>query len=84
MIGETLAFYVTLLDRPGEADEWLLQRAIACTSPAPDLESRVQHLRRSIKVAFPSYTETPSCENLSLAVAHKARKYGSGNAESAG
>jgi len=73
---ETLAFYLTLLDRPGEADEWLLKRALACNSPAPDLESRVQHLRRAIRVAFPSYTETASCESLYRDVAHKARKYG--------
>jgi len=73
---ETLAFYVTLLDRPGEADEWLLKRAILCTSPAPDLEPRVEHLRRAIKVAFPAYIETASCESLSRDVAHKARKFG--------
>lgn len=76
---ETLAFYVTLFDRPAEVDEWLLQRAIACISPAPDLEARVQYLRRAIRVAFPSYTESIACETLSREVARKARKYGGGN-----
>ncbi|HEY0794170.1 MAG TPA: hypothetical protein VGD64_00160 [Acidisarcina sp.] len=73
---ETLAFYVSLLDRPGEVDEWLLQRAMASTSAAPDLEARVQYLRRAIKVAFPSYTETTACESLYREVSRKARKFG--------
>jgi hypothetical protein len=38
---EVLAFYVTLSDRPGETDEWLIKRAIASSTtvaavrPAP-------------------------------------------------
>ncbi len=72
---ETLAFYVTLLDRPGEVDEWLIKRALNCSSPAPDLEGRVQNLRRSIKAGFPSYVQTAACETMYQSMARKARKY---------
>lgn len=78
---ETLAFYLTLLDRPGEADEWLLRRALACNSPAADLESRVLYLRRAIKMAFPPYAETSSCQGLYENVVQKARKFGISGAE---
>jgi hypothetical protein len=55
---EVLGFYVTLTDRPGDTDEWILDRALASTSTAPDLVDRVSWLRTAIQSAFPSYQET--------------------------
>jgi hypothetical protein len=78
---ESLAFYVTLLDRPGEADEWLLKRAIASNTTVPDLEDRVRYLRRALKAAFPAYKETVGCENLLHELVRKARKFGKNDGE---
>jgi len=78
---ETLAFYVTLLDRPGEVDEWLLKRALASSTTVPDLEDRVQYLRRAIKSAFPAYNETSACTGLLSELSHKALKYGAGRTQ---
>jgi hypothetical protein len=79
---EALAFYVTLLDRPGEADEWLLKRAIATSTIVPDLEDRVQYLRRALKAAFPAYHETAVCTALLGDLTRKAQKYGATHIQS--
>jgi predicted NACHT family NTPase len=55
---EVLAFYVTLLDRPADTDEWLIARALASTSTMPDLVERVAYLRAAVQAAFPAYKET--------------------------
>ncbi len=61
---ETLAFYVTLLDRPGDTDEWLIDRALASATTATDLKNRVSYLRKSIQSAFPAYKETSGARTL--------------------
>ena len=73
--------YVTLLDRPGEADEWLLKRAIASNTTVPDLEDRVRYLRSALKAAFPAYKETVGCETLLHELVRKARKFGKNDGE---
>jgi hypothetical protein len=78
---EALAFYMILLDRPGEADEWLLKRAIATSTTVTDLENRVQYLRRALKAAFPAYHETAACTALLKDLKNKARKYGAPHIE---
>jgi hypothetical protein len=61
---EVLGFYVTLTDRPGDTDEWVLDRALISTSSAPDLVDRVSWLRTAIQSAFPSYQETIAAKQL--------------------
>jgi hypothetical protein len=73
---EVLAFYVTLFDRPAEADEWLLKRAIATSTTVPDLGDRVEYLRRALKAAFPAYNESSACITLLSELSRKAQKYG--------
>jgi hypothetical protein len=73
---EVLAFYVTLSDRPGETDEWLLKRAIASSTPVADLEARVQQLRSALKAAFPAYNETSATAQLFGDLKLKAQKLG--------
>jgi hypothetical protein len=52
---EVLAFYVTLTDRPGDMDEWLIERAIASSTTVVDLGERVHYLRKALSTAFPAY-----------------------------
>jgi hypothetical protein len=62
---ESLAFYVTLLDRPGDTDEWVIKRALVSTATSPDLKDRVIYLRECIQAAFPAYEETIGARTLS-------------------
>lgn len=62
---ESLAFYVTLSDRPGDTDEWLIKRALISTATSPDLKDRVIYLRKCIQAAFPAYAETIGARTLS-------------------
>jgi hypothetical protein len=78
---EVLAFYVTLLDRPGEADEWMIKRAIASTAIVPDLEDRVRYLRQALQAAFPAYKPTAGTEVLYEDLIRKARRYGKGETD---
>jgi hypothetical protein len=61
---EVLAFYVTLLDRPGDTDEWIIDRALSSASTATDLKDRVCYLRKSIQAAFPAYKESSGAREL--------------------
>jgi hypothetical protein len=61
---ESLAFYVTLSDRPGDTDEWVVKRALASTATSPNLTERVRYLRSAIKSAFPAYEETSGARLL--------------------
>jgi hypothetical protein len=61
---EVLGFYVTLSERPGDTDEWLLKRALESTTGSPDLLERVQYLRQHIKEAFPAYQEARGAMSL--------------------
>jgi len=78
---EVLAFYVTLTDRPGDTDEWLINRALVSSSAAPDLEERVTYLRKAIQAAFPAYKETSGArqlfDKLKLKVGKKSGNTGS-------
>ena len=73
---EVLSFYVTLSDRPGEIDEWLIKRAIASSTTVSDLEARVQHLRDALKAAFPAYNETSAVGQLFGDLRSKAQRLG--------
>src|SRR5665213_741992 len=61
---EVLAFYVTLTDRPGDMDEWLISRAIGSSTIAGDLGERVDYLRNALSNAFPAYKHTPAVDQL--------------------
>jgi len=71
---EVLAFYVTLTDRPGDMDEWLMARAISSTSTVVDLGERVHYLRKALSSAFPAYKHTPSVEQLYEKLGRKTRR----------
>lgn len=77
---EVLAFYVTLSDRPGETDEWLIKRAIDSSTAVTDLETRVRHLRVGLKAAFPAYKETSAVGQLLNELRSKAHRLGQKNA----
>jgi hypothetical protein len=76
---EVLAFYITLSDRPGETDEWLIKRAIASSTTVADLQARVQHLRGPLKAAFPAYKETTAVQQLLTELGTKAERLGQKN-----
>ncbi len=76
---EVLAFYVTLSDRPGETDEWLIKRAIASSTTVADLDTRVQHLRGVLNAAFPAYNETSAVGQLYGELKSKAQRLGQRN-----
>jgi hypothetical protein len=71
---EVLAFYVTLTDRPGEMDEWLISRALSSSTAAVDLVERVDYLRNAVAAAFPAYRGTPTIDQLSEKLRSKTRK----------
>ena len=73
---EVLAFYVTLTDRPGDMDEWLIHRAITSSTTVVDLGERVHYLRKALSVAFPAYKRTPTVDELYEKLRRKARKSG--------
>ena len=71
---EVLAFFVTLTDRPGDMDEWLINRAIASSTTVVDLGERLHYLRKALSTAFPAYKRTPTVDELYQKLRRKARK----------
>ena len=61
---ESLAFYATLSDRPGDTDEWIIKRALESNATSADLKWRVNYLRNAIKMAFPAYQEASGARTL--------------------